>query len=133
MSGGVRGDLSQLSEIRKRIDACLQIPERTAQAVAAPLTAQIQGDFAAHRSPDGSGWPATKTMGARTLHRTGALQASLVFTPRGRKLGCGFISYGKFQDPRLFIPRSGKLPDSYRTIIDTTSARIFRELAEGRR
>lgn len=128
----IRGDLSQLGAMRGRIEGLLKIRERTAQAAPAPLTGQVQADFAAHHTPDGVAWPATKH-GPRTLYRTGDLQASLRFSARGNRVGAGFIYYGRYQRPPLFIPQNKKLPATYRAILDKVSNEIFHALAAGGR
>lgn len=128
-AGGVRGDLGALGRLRDALANVRSVAARTAQLSAAPLTAQMQADFSARRSPDGSGWP-----GSYSLVKSGALRGKLLMQQSGNRLRIsGLPSYARYQKPRQFVPGSGsRLPASYRAIVDAMSARALKLVwAEG--
>lgn len=129
---GIRGDLSAIARLRAKLLRLPGLSDAIALDVAPDLSGVAAADFAAQRSPTGASWPARARK--HGLVRTGALRAAVTrYSPSGgSRLRTGTMpSYGRYQNPRNFLPAQRALPESYRVAINTAFARTVRRIVEG--
>lgn len=77
--GGVRGDFSQLAELRRQI-ASLADPDfqrELTAGLAEEARTQVHFGFEREEAPDGSKWPALKSREGKPLRDTGRLRNSI--------------------------------------------------------
>lgn len=132
--GGVKWNPAQFERLVRGLRRTAGVPQRTAELAAPDITAAAASAFDAGQTPYGEAWPPTKTQGARRLNDTGALRAAATtYTPSGRRLKSGGLpKYGRFQNPRLFLPKRSDLPASWRAVIDKWVPKAIQDRVLGR-